>query len=349
MRSRYGSWGHEVRLFEAYLDWLDGEEADQLQESGTSTDFANYMTNVLGKRLMQTYAEVPSVWETYTTAYTVNDFKPISFYGLTEGQDLLPFEEGGEYKDSQIAERVGAKLTVRTFGRLFSLSRKALINDDLNLLRDAPGRMGRAARRSISRYVVNDTLEANPAAYDGTALFHANHNNLITDALSESGLGNAALKLAAQTDDNGLPIAITAAFLVIPGALEITARRILNSTEIHIQGNSVTAPAPSTTAVYGMGNANVMQGFVPYVVERWLTDQNDWYLFGNPADAPTIAVGFLNGARTPQIMLRDPGMRLVLGGSDPYTMEFDEIWWKIRHEWGTAVVDWRGAVKAAVA
>jgi hypothetical protein len=30
-------------------------------------------------------------------------------------------------------------------------------------------------------------------------------------------------------------------------------------------------------------------------------------------------------------------------------MEFDTIEYKVRHEWGTAIIDWRGAVKAAVA
>jgi len=41
-------------------------------------------------------------------------------------------------------------------------------------------------------------------------------------------------------------------------------------------------------------------------------------------------------------------MRNVLGGSDPYTMEFDEIWWKVRQEWGTGMFDWRGATFASV-
>jgi hypothetical protein len=40
-------------------------------------------------------------------------------------------------------------------------------------------------------------------------------------------------------------------------------------------------------------------------------------------------------------------MRNVLGTSDPYSMEYDEVAWKARHDWGTAFLDWRGWVKAA--
>jgi hypothetical protein len=335
------TWPREVRLFEAYLDWAESDASADLREAGVTSDFANYLSNVVGKRLMQTYREAPAYWERYTTTYSVPDFKPLSMYGLTEGQDLLPYDEDGEYKDSQIAERVGPTMTVGTYGRLFSITRKALINDDLGLLRDAPGRLGRASARTLNRNVV-EVLEANGNAYDGTALFHADHANLATDALSESALASAALKMNQQTDDNGNPIVLTADLLVIPGALEMTARRILNSTTIYTTGSG-------TTPAYGQGSVNVVQGYVDYVVERYLSDANDWYLFANPSDAPVLAVGFLNGQREPQVMLKDPGMRLVLGGNDPYSMEFDAIEYKVRHEWGTAVIDWRGAVKSAVA
>lgn len=334
-------WPRHVRFFEAYNAWRDSDEGAELREAGVSTDFLNYSANTLGRRLMQVYRETPSIWNTYTATYSVPDFKAQNFVGVTEGEDLVMFREGGTYFDSKIAERVGASLTVDTYGRTFSITRKALINDDLGLLRDVPGRMGRSAARTLARSVVAK-LESNPNGYDSVATFHASHANLITDALSETGLGNAALQFNQMVDDNGNPITLRGQQLVIPPALEITARRILNSTEIHIQGSG-------STPAYGQGNLNPMQGYAPYAVERYFSDANNWYLFADPNEAPVLAVGFLNGQQTPQIMLKDPGMRLVLGGNDPYSMEFDEIAWKVRLEWGTAMVDWRGAVFANVA
>lgn len=334
----FGHFGGQVRLFEAYLQWTETSDAEELRESGSSSDFATYLNDKATKRLMWGYAEATSTWREYTRTYSVADFKPISFVRLSEMQDLLEQHEGGEYRDSEIAEIVGPSLTVKTYGRLFSLTRKALINDDLNQLRDRPAAMGRAAARSLSRSVVTN-LESNPNAYDGTALFHNNHANLTSDVLSEAGLQAAIIKLRTQTDPNGLRLALRPYRLVIPAHLEFTARRLLNSTEIHIQGSG-------STAAYGQGNLNPVQGIVQYVVEDYLTDATDWYLFADPQEAPVMAAGFLNGKETPDMFLKDPGMRSVLGGSDPYSMEFDEIAWKIRHDWGVGVFDWRGAVKS---
>jgi hypothetical protein len=334
----YGPYGGQVKLFEGFLQWTETEEAETLRESGSSSDFATYLADKATKRLMWGYNEQTANWREYTRVYQVADFKPISFVRLSEMQDLLEFHEGGEYRDSEIAEIVGPSLTVKTYGRLFSLTRKAIINDDLNQLRDRPAAMGRAAARTLNRAVVGN-LVANPNAYDAKALFHNDHNNLISDVLSETGLQNAIIKLRTQTDPNGLRVALRPHRLVIPAELEFTARRLLNSTEIH-------QPGAGSTAAYGQGSLNPVQGIVQYIIEDYLTDATDWYLFANPTEAPTVAVGFLNGREVPDTFLKDPGMRSVLGGSDPYAMEFDEIVWKIRHDFGVGVFDWRGAVKS---
>lgn len=344
----YGIYGRPNQLMEGFLQWNETEEADQLRESGSSSDFATYLNDKATKRLMWGYTEATSNWRRYTRTYQVSDFKPINFVRLSEMQDLLPFNEGGEYKDSQISEIVGPSLTVGTYGRLFSLTRKAIINDDLNQLRDRPAAMGRAAARTVARSIVAN-LEANPNTYDGYALFEdTHHHNLLgSAALSEEKLAAAILALRTQTDPNGLRLSLTPQVLVIPPALELTARRILQSTTVPQPYGGAGTSGPDLTSIqHARGGTNVLQGVVDYIVEDYLTDANDWYLFASVQDAPVMAAGFLNGKETPDIFLKDPGMRNVLGGSDPYNMEFDEIVWKVRHDWGVGVFDWRGAVKA---
>lgn len=359
----YGDWHGPNKLFEGFLQqrqidqhrlqeagvtYADARRAEdeELRESGSTSDFATYLNDKANKRLMWGYGEVSANWRRYARTYSVPDFKPQTFVRLTEMQDLLPVPEGGEYKDSEIGEIVGPSFSVDTYGRLFSLTRKAIINDDLNQLRDRPAAMGRAAARSVSKSIVGK-LEAPGNAYDGVPVFDASHGNLLTSPLDETSLADAITKLRLQTDPNGNRIGLTPAFLLVPAQLELTTRRILTST---------TVPQPygtggqATTPDYGRGNAHLSQLVqLNYAVENFLTDANDWYLFADPNEAPVLAVGFLNGKDTPDIFLRDPGMRNVLGGSDPYSMEFDEIVWKIRHEWGTGIWDWRGAVKSAVA
>lgn len=357
----YGRIGRPVQFFEAFIQahevagetlteagysWDDAVNAEEesIRESATSSDFATYLNDKVTKRLMWGYNEVASNWRQYARTYNVPDFKPISFVRVSEMQDLLPVPEGGPYHDSQIDEIVGPSLSVGTFGRLFSISRRALINDDLNQLRDRPAAMGRAVRRTVSKDVIKQ-LTSNPNAYDGTALFHSNHGNLLALALTEDNLGTAIQKMRIQTDPNGLRIGLRPRLLVIPPELELTARRILNSTAVPQPVEGVA----QTGIRYGVGGQNVLANAVDYIVEDYFTDSNDWYLFADPQEAPVLGVGFLNGVETPDIFLRDPGMRNVLGGTDPYTMYFDEIWWKCRHDWGTGVFDWRGALASIIA
>jgi hypothetical protein len=324
-----------------------GFEGDILQEAGSTSDFATYLQDKATKRLMHGYQDAPSSWRQYTRMYTVTDFKPINFVRLTEMDDLLPVGEGGTYIDSQVDEIIGANLTVNTFGRLFSLTRKALINDDLNQLRDRPAAMGRAVVRSIARDVVG-SLESNGTSYDGIATFDAQHGNLITDAFSEQGLANGITKMRVQTDPNGLRLALRPRLAVLPAELELVARRVLNSTVVPLSG-STSGSTDVAKVNHQFGGTNVLAGIVDYTVEEYLTDSTDWYLFADPQEAPVLAVGFLNGKETPDIFLKDPGMRNVLGTSDPYNMEFDEITYKVRHDWGVLCgLDFRGSVKSAV-
>lgn len=355
----YGSWPGPNKLFEAFLESEaiqgidDGATGEELRESGSTTDFATYLADKATKRLMWGYSDVSSSWRAYTRVYSVSDFKPISFTRLTEMADLLPVAEGGEYLDSEIAEIAGPSITVGKFGRLFSLTREAIINDDLNQLRERPAALGRAAARTIGHYIV-DALEANGNTYDGQALFHTNHNNLLTGgstyALSETALAAGITKLRLQTDPNGNRIGLRPRNLIVPAELELIARRIIQSTTVPLAGFAAGGGSPTQAQVqHGFGGNNVLSGIVDPIVEEYLTDPSDWYLAASPQEAPVVGVGFLNGKETPDIMLKDPGMRLVLGGSDPYGMEFDEITWKIRHEWGYSNLDWRGMVKAVVA
>jgi hypothetical protein len=47
-------------------------------------------------------------------------------------------------------------------------------------------------------------------------------------------------------------------------------------------------------------------------------------------------------------MLKDPGMRLQMGGNDPYSFHFDKIEYKTRYDFAYAPGEWRGGVKSVV-
>jgi hypothetical protein len=78
------------------------------------------------------------------------------------------------------------------------------------------------------------------------------------------------------------------------------------------------------------------------LVNPLFTDATDWYIFRDPADVDSIEVAFLNDQREPEFFVASiptVGQMFVA----------DKQQYKIRHEYGGDIVDYRGAYKAVVA
>lgn len=60
--------------------------------------------------------------------------------------------EGAEYKYITTSDR-GEPIALATYGNIFSITRQAIINDDLNQLTVIPQAMGRAAARTVGNLV----------------------------------------------------------------------------------------------------------------------------------------------------------------------------------------------------
>jgi hypothetical protein len=335
MDSLYGDVGKQVLLYEGYLE--------HLQEAGTTSDFPTYLEDKLRRRFLNAFNEIEPMWRSYTYVQNVPDFREMTSVGLGELPDLLPVPEDGEYTDAKLAEYTGPKIQLATFGRSFSIGRRLIINDMLNQINNIPTRFGRAARRTLAKRLAA-VLSGNATAYDGTALFHASHNNLSTNvALTEGNLPTLINKVRLQTDQNGLRIDLRPTILLIPLELEFIAERIL-------MGSYIPNAGADTTAAYGHTEYHAMRGKLRHVVEPYFSDANDWYVLTEPnQEQAMVTVGFLNGKSEPDIMLQDPGMRLQMGGNDPYTFHFDRIQYKIRYDFAVAPGEWRGGAKSSVA
>jgi hypothetical protein len=82
--------------------------------------------------------------------------------------------------------------------------------------------------------------------------------------------------------------------------------------------------------------------FDPQVSPYLRGDENNYYLSANPSDIEGIEVGFLNGREDPEILVQD---QPTVGD----VFVYDTIRYKVRHEYGGAVVDFRAFAGAIVA
>ncbi|SDL09184.1 prohead protease/major capsid protein fusion protein [Paracoccus chinensis] len=275
----------------------------------TTSDFPAILGDAVGRELRRSYATAPAPIKQLARQTTAKDFRPRASIALTNGPDLLKVNEGGEYQYGTFGTGAEA-YAVETFGRIFAITRQALINDDIGAFRDIPARLGAAARAFEAAQLVK-VIENNPKLSDGKAVFHADHGNLGADgAPSMTTLALSRLAMRRQKGIGGEVIDIAPKFLLVPPELETVAEQVLADI------------AATTTA-----EANPFTGLT-LIVEPRLTSQTRWYLVADPALSDGLEYAYLEGAAGPQIDTRTG-------------FEIDGVEVKVRLDFGAGWIDHR--------
>lgn len=306
-----------------------------LKESGSSSDFPFLLANTMYKVLIDKFKGVSSPWKQYTLQGDLADFKTADRVIVSEAPDLLEIEEDGEYKDSKLTDD-RYQIALKTYGRTFSIGRRVIINDDLDAIKKQPARFGRSSARTLVKKIVA-ALEGDSLSYDGYRLLDSlRHSNVANVALTNDATGIAAVvagmvRIAQSTEPrSGEKMGITAKFIMVPPELLDVAERIINGT-IYV---------PVSTSG-GSNDPGMVRRLTP-IMEPFLTSTTGWYIMADPNDAPWCEVGFLNGKVEPDLLMKRADTVSLAGGEDPYGYEFDEIFYKVRHDWAIATAMHQG-------
>lgn len=292
----------------------------------SSSDFGGILLDTANKSVLAGWTESEETYQLWTKRGELSDFKIARRVGLGEFSSLRQVREGAEYKYITLGE-TGAQIALATYGELFSITRQAIINDDLSMLTDIPFKMGQAAKGTIGD-LVYAVLTGNPQLSDGKALFHADHKNLLTgatSAISIDSLSKAKTQMATQKTSNedgkGRNLNIRPAYVLVPVALEDKANQIINSESV--PGADVNS-----------GIINPIRGFAQVIGEPRLDDASAtaWYLAAKQG-SDTIEVSYLNGVDVP-----------YLEQQQGFTV--DGVASKVRIDAGVAPLDHRGLQKA---
>ena len=291
-----------------------------------SATFPAIMDSAVEKSIVEMYNKVPTTFERITTKGSLTDFKvsPDHEYVIGGIGDFEEVPEGGELKNSAPQTSLLPTRQLKTYGKQFSMTRQAFINDDIGLVTRVPGLYATAAKKTIDKQVYG-ILFNNPAIFDGVTLFHANHKNLIGSgaAPSQATIQAAILQMQKQTDQFGDAIYMTPAAIVVPVGYGFDLQVILHSAQVVGSANNDINP------LY-----NYPIDVVESPVLNALAGVNacPWFLKADDASARGIQVDYLNGQETPTIRrMEAPG---VLGFT-----------WDIFLDWGISVRDFRGWVK----
>ena len=296
-----------------------GMSADELFHRSLSTsDFPLVVSNAMGKVAAQAYKAAESPLKALARQRTLPNFKDSASIRIGEMGRLEEMTESGEFKHTNRAES-GEVMRLKTFGRAINVSRKLLIDDDLNLLGDMTAAMGQAAAQTEAEEMVA-LHTGNPSLSDGTPVFDATRGNSVSgvpSALSETALSAARKHMRTVKGLDGKTIIdAKPKYLIVSPDLETSAEKLLAS-------------------IYAATSADVaaFAGKLTLVIEPRLTG-NTWYVLADPAQVPSMQYGYLAAAQGVQIQRQDAWNTLGLQ-------------YRAWVDFGTGWLDWRGAYRAA--
>lgn len=285
----------------------------------STSDFTNVLADVANKAMLKGYEQADETFQLWTSTGTLPDFKPGKRVDLNTFPALAAVTEGAEYTYATVGDR-GETVQLATYGKMFSITRQAIINDDLSVFTRIPQKMGRAAIRTIGD-LVYAILTGNPNMADGVALFHANHNNLPTGAVPTTAAVDAMRVAMAKQTDGVSTLNIRLAHLIVPVALEGLARTIAESDREITSGRTATTP-------------NSVRGTFDVIADARLDAASSivWYGAANQAMHDTVEVQYLDGQTTPVLEQQ--------GGWNVDGVEF-----KVRMDAGVKALDFRTLAK----
>ncbi|SLN12825.1 ATP-dependent Clp protease proteolytic subunit [Falsiruegeria litorea R37] len=282
---------------------------------GTS-DFPNILRDVGNMSLSSAYEASQSAIKQTSREIAASNFRALHSVKVSAGPDLEEVNEQGEFKAGTIEEG-DETFAVKTYGKIFGITRQAIVNDDLDVFSNMFPLLGQGAANTEAKLfagLLEENAGLGPKLSDGKTLFHADHGNLAqaSATLSVASLGTARVAMRRQTGIAGEAINVVPTFLVVPPELETLAEQVL--TEI---------------AASEVVNANPFAGKLKLLVEPRLTSASAWYVCAAPGAPDGLQHAYLDGVAGPQLFTREG-------------FEVDGIEYKVRMDFGAGFTDHRG-------
>jgi phage major head subunit gpT-like protein len=244
----------------------------------TRGNFGDLLEPGLRKIFDDVYKELPEqfskVFKVNTSSKQDETDSAVTGFGLMEEHS-----ENEPLKYEDVLQGDSVTYVHKTFRKGFTVSRELYEDDQYNVIKKKPAALARSARRTVEYYageVLNNAFSTSYVGGDGKPLCSTLHtlaesttgivqsNASSTGAvLSEEGIKAAILAMRGQLDDKGMKIMVRPGVLVVPPALEHTAKIILQSTLRSGTANN---------------DANTLKGELEIFVYDWISSSTAWFL-----------------------------------------------------------------------
>ena len=271
------------------------------------------------------YTDAQTSYQEWVKTGTLKDFRPTSTFQVGTAGELLEVPQNGELKHDMVSSEEGPRRQLLTFGRQFSMSRQAFINDDVDFISSIPALYAQSARLGINR-LVYQTLAKNPAIWDGNQLFGSEHGNLVSPGTPPSveAISQMRRLMRKQKAAGGeVNLNILPQYMLVPTSLETAAGQLLGSS---VDPNQTNPNIPNPF----FNKFSIISD--PELDDATADGESAWYMTADKLRSP-IQVDFLNGIDMPTIVMKQPP-----AGQLGYL-------WDVYIDYGVTVVDYKTAIK----
>ncbi|HUX54270.1 MAG TPA: hypothetical protein VMV56_07645 [Williamwhitmania sp.] len=294
----------------------------RLHESIDTTGFDQICQDAMHVTLLKEYNDSDlNNWRKIASVVPLSDLKTNHRIRYGGYANLPIVGERGTYQPLTSPTDEEATYSPAKRGGLEDLTIETIINDVVSVARNIPRKLARAGIQTLHEFVFA-FLSGNAAIYDSVALFHSDHSNTATGAMTQATIVAAYKRMLKQTDmSNSKPLGITPKTLIY--GIDLMETAFTETSTLKVTGNA-------------NNDASIVSKFnLEHLMVPYLSDVNNWYLAADPNVCPTIEIGFLNNKQEPELFVQD---------APDYGSMFhaDCITFKVRIWFGGAVVDYRG-------
>jgi hypothetical protein len=329
------------------LHWDIGEALDAARTSPSGGTLSYVFSTSVYAKLLEGWGEVADT-TLWCDEEDVANFLTQEDITFSANARLKQLPRGDTAKDATVSD-ARETYKIGRYARKWVVDEQDILDDRLGAIMRMPQEMGNAARR-LRPDLVYSLLLANAALADTGALFNATavttaggHANLTTAVLGATGLKAAILAMAAYREADGTVLNIKPRYLIVPAALQWTAKELLTST-----AQAYTAAAAAATpSLYYPINVLVGENITLVVDDRigaaGVTDPTtdtartglatNWFLSaGGPR---TVRVAYRRGTN------RQPQLRSFALDKGQWG-----IGWDVNMDIGAKALDYRGLHKS---
>lgn len=300
----------------------------------TTSDFAQILAQTVNQNLKAAYAIAPQTYRAWAKRISLPDFNPQYTLSVSQMPGLQLVNEHGEYKRGTITSGREV-MQLFTYGIVVAITRQVIVNDQLGVFSNLPGRFGNSVAQ-LEGDIVYGLLISNAGAgptlaTDSTAVFHAaNHNNLVTAGAAPgiTTISAGRVAMAHHKDLDGVTVLnISPKFILVPTSLLTVTEQLLTTISPAVSANVVPESVRQLQIVseprleIGVTARPGVPGGAGVAAR--------WYLVADPMVAESMVYAYLEGQEGPYTETR-------IG------FDVDGVEVKCRHDFGAGIMDYRG-------